>query len=415
MLKRWVSILSVGVVALGTLAACGAPSESGEQVPVTLVAVHSAPALEATKEAIANPPTAEAAAGTATGGATGGGETVAGTVTVKLEDIFFDPKEVTIPANTPIEFDLPNTGASPHDFSIDALKISVAVEPGDTGKVVINAPAGTYEYYCNVPGHKEAGMVGTLTVKEGAPVPGAAAAGAGAAPAASPAAGGEAAAPATSPEAAAPAAATFTVKLEDIFFDPKELTIPANTPVTIDLPNVGAAPHDFSIDALKISVPVEPGDTGHVTINAPAGDYEYYCNVPGHKEAGMVGTLHVVEGAPVPGAAAAASPAAAAPAASPAAEAAPATAAAEYTVKLEDIFFDPKELTIPANTPVTISLPNVGAAPHDFSIDALKISVPVEPGDTGSVTINAPAGTYEYYCNVPGHKEAGMVGTLIVK
>ena len=165
MLKRWVSILSVGVVALGTLAACGAPSESGEQVPVTLVAVHSAPALEATKEAIANPPTAEAAAGTATGGATGGGETVAGTVTVKLEDIFFDPKEVTIPANTPIEFDLPNTGASPHDFSIDALKISVAVEPGDTGKVVINAPAGTYEYYCNVPGHKEAGMVGTLTVK----------------------------------------------------------------------------------------------------------------------------------------------------------------------------------------------------------------------------------------------------------
>ena len=284
MLKRWVSILSVGVVALGTLAACGAPSESGEQVPVTLVAVHSAPALEATKEAIANPPTAEAAAGTATGGATGGGETVAGTVTVKLEDIFFDPKEVTIPANTPIEFDLPNTGASPHDFSIDALKISVAVEPGDTGKVVINAPAGTYEYYCNVPGHKEAGMVGTLTVKEGAPVPGAAAAGAGAAPAASPAAGGE---------AAAPAAATFTVKLEDIFFDPKELTIPANTPVTIDLPNVGAAPHDFSIDALKISVPVEPGDTGSVTINAPAGTYEYYCNVPGHKEAGMVGTLIV--------------------------------------------------------------------------------------------------------------------------
>ena len=127
-------------------------------------------------------------------------------------------------------------------------------------------------------------MVRTLTVEEGAPVPGAAAAGAGAAPAASPAAGGE---------AAAPAAATFTVKLEDIFFDPKELTIPANTPVTIDLPNVGAAPHDFSIDALKISVPVEPGDTGSVTINAPAGTYEYYCNVPGHKEAGMVGTLIV--------------------------------------------------------------------------------------------------------------------------
>ena len=105
----------------------------------------------------------------------------------------------------------------------------------------------------------------------------------------------------------------------------------------------------------------------------------------------------------------------AAPAATTAPGAAGAPAATTFTVKLEDIFFDPKELTIPANTPVTIDLPNVGAAPHDFSIDALKISVPVEPGDTGSVTINAPAGTYEYYCNVPGHKEAGMVGTLIVK
>ena len=220
----------------------------------------------------------------------------------------------------------------------------------------------------------------------------------------------------TAPGAAgAPAATTFTVKLEDIFFDPKELTIPANTPVTIDLPNVGAAPHDFSIDALKISVPVEPGDTGKVTINAPAGDYEYYCNVPGHKEAGMVGTLHVVAGAAAPAAAAAAPAAAGTPAATEAQAAAPAAAAAPVTVKLEDIFFDPKEITIPANTPVEFDLQNVGAAPHDFSIDALKISQAVEPGESAKVTINAPAGTYEYYCNVPGHKEAGMVGTLTVK
>ncbi|MGI8484578.1 MAG: plastocyanin/azurin family copper-binding protein [Thermomicrobiales bacterium] len=29
----------------------------------------------------------------------------------------------------------------------------------------MNAKAGTYQYYCSVPGHKEAGMVGKLTVK----------------------------------------------------------------------------------------------------------------------------------------------------------------------------------------------------------------------------------------------------------
>ena len=37
------------------------------------------------------------------------------------------------------------------------------IAPGATEEVVINAPPGEYEYSCNVPGHKEAGMVGTLT------------------------------------------------------------------------------------------------------------------------------------------------------------------------------------------------------------------------------------------------------------
>ena len=86
-------------------------------------------------------------------------------VVITAHDIYFDPKEVTIPANTDVTVDLPNEGAALHDFSIDKLGISVSLPPGETQKVVINAPPGTYEFYCNVPGHKEAGMVGTLTVK----------------------------------------------------------------------------------------------------------------------------------------------------------------------------------------------------------------------------------------------------------
>jgi uncharacterized cupredoxin-like copper-binding protein len=72
---------------------------------------------------------------------------------------------VTIPANTDVTFTISNQGAAAHNFSIDALKISVDLPPGETKEVVVNAPPGTYEYYCNVPGHKEAGMVGTLTVE----------------------------------------------------------------------------------------------------------------------------------------------------------------------------------------------------------------------------------------------------------
>jgi uncharacterized cupredoxin-like copper-binding protein len=96
---------------------------------------------------------------------------------------------------------------------------------------------------------------------------------------------------------AAPSQASDTtpsVVMGDIFFQPKEITIPANTDVTIELPNQGASVHTFDIDELNIHTgEVQPGATTTVTINAPAGDYVYYCAIPGHKEAGMVGTLHV--------------------------------------------------------------------------------------------------------------------------
>ncbi len=85
------------------------------------------------------------------------------------------------------------------------------------------------------------------------------------------------------------------------------------------------------------------------------------------------------------------------------------------TVESYDIYFEPDELSIPADTDVTVSLPNVGAALHNFSIDELGIDVDIAPGATEETVINAPAGTYEYYCNVPGHKPAGMVGTLTVQ
>jgi plastocyanin len=89
-------------------------------------------------------------------------------------------------------------------------------------------------------------------------------------------------------------------------------------------------------------------------------------------------------------------------------------AGTEVTVTSYDIDFDPKELTIPADTDVTVSLPTVGAILHNFSIDDLGIDVDIDPGATEETTINAPAGEHEYYCNVSGHKAAGMVGTLTV-
>ena len=84
------------------------------------------------------------------------------------------------------------------------------------------------------------------------------------------------------------------------------------------------------------------------------------------------------------------------------------------TVEMVDIAFAPAQFSVPANTPVQVALPNRGRAVHNFSIDQLGIKVDVPPGQAGQTTINAPTGTYEYYCDEPGHAEAGMVGTLTI-
>ena len=113
-----------------------------------------------------------------------------------------------------------------------------------------------------------------------------------------------------------------------------------------------------------------------------------------------VGTVEAATGSP-----------SASPAASPA-------AAGTIELDAKDIAFVPTEITINASDePVTIKMKNTGAALHNFSIDSLKIDVDVNPGETVDIVIPAGTapGTYDFYCNVPGHKEAGMVGTLIVK
>ena len=212
-------------------------------------------------------------------------------------------------------------------------------------------------------------------------------------------------------------ASGVTIDMVDIAFDPKTATIPSNTAVTIHVENKGASLHNFSMPDQGVSVDVQPGQSADVEIPAlPAGEYQFDCDVPGHKEAGMVGTLTVSDDAKLPEGAA--SPAPAEGTAAPAeGTAASGSEAAGEVIKLEavDIAFKPTELTIKANTPTTIEITNTGAAEHDFSIDELGIAVNLPPGATETVEINAPAGTYQYYCNIPGHKEAGMVGTLTVQ
>ena len=62
----------------------------------------------------------------------------------------------------------------------------------------------------------------------------------------------------------------------------------------------------------------------------------------------------------------------------------------------------------------TITLDNADFVPHTFTIDALGINLTVPARGKDQLTLKLPRGTYTFYCDIPGHPEAGMVGKLVV-
>ena len=112
----------------------------------------------------------------------------------------------------------------------------------------------------------------------------------------------------------------------------------------------------------------------------------------------------------------------ASPSASPAASpsASPVAGSDEIEIGSYDIYFDPKEVTIKADTEITIKLHNHGVTQHTFVINEKKnenlpfdkIHVAIDPGKTEEVKLKAPAGKYYFFCDIPGHEAAGMWGYI---
>jgi uncharacterized cupredoxin-like copper-binding protein len=112
----------------------------------------------------------------------------------------------------------------------------------------------------------------------------------------------------------------MTLVATDIAFDAERVEVAAGQRLSVTLDNQGVLEHDFSINAIPLAeaptsnhaeepeghdmsqlaeepeVHVAAAAGGHSTIEfvptAP-GEYEFYCTVPGHREAGMKGVLVV--------------------------------------------------------------------------------------------------------------------------
>jgi plastocyanin len=79
--------------------------------------------------------------------------------------------------------------------------------------------------------------------------------------------------------------------------------------------------------------------------------------------------------------------------------------------------FDKTALDAPASA-VTIEMTNAAAVPHDISLRGPGVDQhgkQVSGGGKSTVQADVQPGSYEFYCSVPGHEQAGMKGTLTVK
>ncbi|MFY9488379.1 MAG: plastocyanin/azurin family copper-binding protein [Solirubrobacterales bacterium] len=80
-------------------------------------------------------------------------------------------------------------------------------------------------------------------------------------------------------------------------YDKDALTAPAGA-ITVDFTNDSSVPHDVVVEDADEK---ELGKTDQITeskaalelTDVAAGDYTFYCSVPGHQQAGMKGTLKV--------------------------------------------------------------------------------------------------------------------------
>jgi plastocyanin len=145
-MRRASAVAAVAALAVLGLAACGGGSNNSTTAA-------SAPA------------TTTAPAG---GGGGGGASSTVNISTPSGSSLAFNQKSASAKAGS-VTIDFNNAQALQHDVAVadssgKVLGQTNLVSSG-TANTTVNLTAGSYTFYCTVPGHREAGMQGTLTVK----------------------------------------------------------------------------------------------------------------------------------------------------------------------------------------------------------------------------------------------------------
>jgi len=254
-------------------------------------------------------------------------------------------------------------------------------------------------------------------------------------------------------------AETVRVELSEYAFTPTDLTFEAGMPYKLELVNVGQIKHevaavDFfgSVAWRKVESPqsevkapffneieVFPGATVELFfVPITPGTYEVLCELEGHLEAGMRGTVTVVGTAPT-------SPVpvfAAIDEGSWVIDGAELVAAADWEtmetieIELSEFAFSPNEIHLTVGQPYKLVFTNIGGVKHEATAAEFFQTIALRKVEDASGEFKAPtllevetfagavtevflipqtAGTYDLLCEIEGHFEAGMFGTIVVE
>ena len=144
-MRRASAVACVAVVAALGLAACGGGGDNNNDTT-----------------AAATPPA------TTTGGGGAGGSSTVNISTPSGTELAYDQKDVSAKAGS-VTIDFTNNESISHDVAVesssgDTVGQTDLVASG-TANTTVDLQPGSYTFFCTVPGHREAGMEGTLTVK----------------------------------------------------------------------------------------------------------------------------------------------------------------------------------------------------------------------------------------------------------
>lgn len=172
----------------------------------------------------------------------------------------------------------------------------------------------------------------------------------------------------------------------------------------IRVTNRGVQPHTFAVREWGIDVPLPTLETVEITVPsevAPGTEFVFFCSEPGHQSLGQEGLIRIVTPEEVLSAQGAGDSGA--------------TAERIVLETRDDFTWSPPAFEVVPGQ--FIEVRNPGVLEHHFVVDEWGINETVSSGEVVLVQVPEavePGQQFVFYCSVPGHRAAGMEGTITV-